>query len=90
VVAEVKTRHVTLRDDYPALLAVHREKLERLKRLARRFARNNGPLFRRLALRGARIDGVEVYYRKGLLGLPRVCEVRWHRALAIPELPPVR
>ena len=81
VIIEVKTRHESLREYFPALGAVDQEKRRRLTILAHSFIRNNGPLCRRFGLRYVRIDAVEVYYRKLVL-LPRqVSDVVWRRGL---------
>ncbi len=81
VAVEVKTRHCCLKASYPALRAMTAEKRARLRRLIRSFARNNGPLCRRLALRGERVDAIEIYYEKTWFGFNKVVETAWHRGL---------
>lgn len=81
VAVEVKTRHCCLKASYPALGAVTNEKRDRLRRLIRSFVRNNGPLCRRLALRGERVDAIEIYYEKTWFGSIKVVETAWHRGL---------
>jgi hypothetical protein len=78
-VVEVKTRHKTLRERYPAKAAVTQEKRRRLQHLGRSFVRNNGPLFRRFAIKSIRIETYEVYYRSTVFGLPRVTAIIVHR-----------
>ena len=82
VVIEVKTRHLTLRDSYPAVGAVTADKRARLNSLARSFMRNHGPLCRRHAVKLARLDAVEVYYTRNSLGMFRLQEIRWHRYIS--------
>lgn len=78
---EVKTRQIESKVAYPALSAVNDDKRARLRRLLRSFVRNNGPLCRRLAIKGERIDAIEVYYTKTQLGFLRVVETTWHTGL---------
>jgi len=81
VAVEVKTRHCCLKASYPALGAVTNQKRDRLRRLIRSFVRNNGPLCRRFALRGERVDAIEIYYEKTWFGFIKVVETTWHRGL---------
>ncbi len=86
LIIEVKTRHYTLKDTYPALAAVDTDKRTRLRKLAHAFMRNNGPLCRRLAVKTRRIDAVEVYYRRTWFGFPRVDTVSWHKGIEPSEM----
>lgn len=79
VVVEVKTRHISQRDTYPAHRAVDDEKRAHLTTVSRAFSRNHGPLYRRLGVRTQRIDTVEVYYCRTRLHRHRVVELSWHR-----------
>ena len=79
VVIEVKTRHESLRERYPARGAVTMQKRVRLEHLARSFERNNGPLFRRFAIKRIRIETYEVYYQRNAAGLPWVAAMSFHR-----------
>lgn len=86
VVVEVKTRHISQRENYPGLAAVDRDKRQRLERLGRSFIRNHGPFCRRNAIKARRTDAVEVYYsrRRGwrrVLGGFKAVRVDWHRGL---------
>ena len=82
VAIEVKTRHINLRESYPAIEAVTAEKRARLNSLTRSFMRNHGPLCRRYAIKLARIDAIEVYYTRTRLGMFRLREIRWHRYIS--------
>ena len=82
IVTEVKTRHRSLQQNYPAMAAITIEKRRHLERIGQSFLRNNGPLCRRFHIRTLRIDTVEVYYERGPLGLRRPHRVVWHRGLS--------
>jgi putative endonuclease len=82
VIIEVKTRHTSLKRHYAAIQAVHTKKRKMLAKTGYSFARNNGPLCRRLAIRNRRIDAIEVYYSRTRFGFLRVVEVLWHKSLS--------
>jgi putative endonuclease len=79
IVVEVKTRHERSMRDFPAHEAVTPEKQHHLDLLALAFKRSNGPLCRRLGVKGARLDTIEVYYRRTILKRHRVVAIMWHR-----------
>ncbi len=84
VVIEVKTRHSSLEDTYPALDAIDAKKITRLRKLGERFIANNGPLCRRFGLRSLRIDALEVYYRTGPLGCRIKTAIYRHQDIGNP------
>ena len=83
VIVEVKTRHISLKNEYPAISAVTHEKRQRLESLGRSFQRNHGPFCRRYAIKTRRTDVIEVYYSRGRWGLLRRHAVYWHRGLKL-------
>jgi putative endonuclease len=82
VIAEVKTRHISLQQAFPAHANVTPQKMTRLRRIGRRFLNNNGPFCRRFGVRNCRIDVVEVYYRKGLFDCRVKASIFWFRNVA--------
>ncbi len=84
VVTEVKTRHIRLMQQHPAMSAITTLKRQRIERVAQSFLRNNGPLCRRFRLNRLRIDAVEVYYKSCRFGLRRAERIIWHRGLECP------
>jgi putative endonuclease len=82
VIAEVKTRHISLQGSFPAHASVTPQKMEHLQRLTRRFFNNNGPFCRRMGILNSRIDVVEVYYRQGLFDCRVKASIFWWRNVA--------
>jgi putative endonuclease len=82
VIVEVKTRHISLKDEYPAISAITHEKRQRLESLGRSFQRNHGPFCRRYAIKTRRTDVIEVYYSRSRWGGLRRHSVYWHRGVA--------
>src|SRR5262249_23923429 len=64
VFIEVKTRHISQQRNFPAQAAVTAEKMKNLNYLLDLFMRTKSPLCRRLGIKHARIDTIEVYYEK--------------------------
>jgi putative endonuclease len=81
VVIEVKTRHTSLKQQYPAIRAVNNNKRHTLHTLVRSFMRNHAPLCRRYGVRSHRIDVIEIYYKRTILGLRALKELKWHRGV---------
>jgi putative endonuclease len=81
VIVEVKTRHRSLQDHYPAIAAVTLEKRKRLESLGRSFSRNHGPFCRRYGIKARRTDAIEVYYVRSRFGWLNVHSIHWHRGV---------
>lgn len=81
-VVEVKTRHHSLKQNYPAFKAITPVKRQRLHRLARNFLRNYGPFCRRYGIKGYRVDVVEVYYRSTRFGFLKVTDIQWYKGIS--------
>jgi putative endonuclease len=81
VIVEVKTRHISLKPDHPAISAVTHDKRRRLESLGRSFMRNHGPFCRRYAVKTRRTDVIEVYYSRSRWG--RLCtnKIYWHKGI---------
>ena len=83
VIVEVKTRHVSLQANFPAVNAITEEKRRHLASLQRRLFYNNGPLCRRYNLSSVRVDVVEVYYRRLVGPCRRTASIRWRKAFPV-------
>ena len=83
IIIEVKTRHISLASNFPAVNAITEEKRRHLASLQRRLIHNNGPLCRRYNLRSVRVDVVEVYYQHLMGPFRRATAIRWHKAFPI-------
>jgi Holliday junction resolvase-like predicted endonuclease len=79
-VIEVKTRHESLSDTFPARHAVTTQKTAHLSALARAFLRRYGPLCRRLGVKTYRLDTIEVYYKRTHLKRHHTQSVSWHKS----------
>ncbi len=78
VIIEVKTRHISLKGEYPAIAAITHDKRQRLESLGRSFQRNHGPFCRRHAIKARRTDVIEVYYSRNRWGILRCSSISWH------------
>lgn len=81
-VVEVKTRHRSLKQNYPAFNAITPIKRQRLHRLARNFLRNYGPFCRRHGIKAYRVDVVEVYYTSTRFGFRRATDIEWYKGIS--------
>lgn len=83
IVVEVKTRHISLKYDHPAIAAITPDKRDRLERLGRSFIRNHGPFCRRYAIKNRRTDIIEIYYARSRWGFLKKRKITWHKGLEL-------